>query len=231
MGLVRRRNEDAFHVSTERGLAVVADGMGGAPAGQLASRLAVEAAVEALTGEPAGDALTRLDASVQAAATAVVAEGERNPHNRGLGCTLTVLQVDPEHRRYGLAHVGDSRAYRLRDGALELLSVDHTLAQESVDQGRLPPDAVRHHPFGHILTRVIGMEGEVEAQTAQGSLEAGDLFLLCTDGLVKVMEDEEIADVLRLPWDDLEVLAERLVAEANDRGGPDNSTVVLLHHL
>ena len=222
IGLVRKRNEDAYHVAPNLGLGVVADGMGGAPAGELASRLAVSAVVELAQGASApwnaargatdADHAARVlqafvEQGVRAAEAAVSREGARNPHNRGLGSTLTVLAVDPASQRFALGHVGDSRAYRWRDQSLELLSLDHTLAQESVEQGRLPADAVRHHPFGHILTRVDRDGGGRRTSAPDRHGGRGRLYLLCTDGVVKVLEDEEIADALRAPWESLEALA------------------------
>ncbi len=231
VGLVRKRNEDAYYVDGSVGLGVVADGMGGAPAGALASALAVRTVLEVVRADQGespvagmGDLVKR---AVEAADRAVREEGESNPINRGLGCTLTLLHVDPGRSRFAVGHVGDSRAYRFRGGALEQLTQDHTLAQESVDQGRLPPDAVRHHPFGHILTRVIGMSEGAVPQVLDGEVLPGDLFFLCTDGVIRVIEEEEIERVLRkeLP---LAEVASLVIREANERGGPDNSTVVLL---
>lgn len=233
VGLVRKRNEDAFHVDPRLGFAVVADGMGGAPAGELASSLAVTAVVDTFTASPLTEAPSQNDLNelcgdaVRAAERAVTAEGAANPVNRGLGCTLTVLLLDPSRERFAMAHVGDSRAYRIRDRHLEQLSRDHTLAQESVDEGRLPPDAVRHHPFGHILTRVIGMERPVDVQVESGVVHPGDGFLLCTDGVVRVLEESEIEDILERSAD-MKASVTQIIESANDRGGPDNSTVVLL---
>ena len=229
VGLVRKQNEDAFLADGGSGLGVVADGMGGAPAGELASALAVQTVRSTLVDDSRADAdlADSVRSAVVAADQAVRSEGDANPLIRGLGCTLTVLLVDPESLRFALGHVGDSRAYRFRSGHLEQLTRDHTLAQESVDQGRLPPDALRHHPFGHILTRVIGMSEGAEPEVLAGDLEPGDLFFLCTDGVVRVMEEDEIERVLNrdLP---LSEVASLLIREANDRGGPDNSTVVLV---
>lgn len=234
VGLVRKRNEDAFHVDAKLGFAVVADGMGGAPAGELASRLAVDAVVEGLTKSATEDhahspesLLAACQVALRAAEAAVTTEGRDNPVNKGLGCTLTLLMMDAERRHYAMAHVGDSRAYRVRGGVMEQLSRDHTLAQESVDEGRLPPDALRHHPFGHILTRVIGMEGTVEPQLETGPVHGGDQFLLCTDGVIRVLEEAEIESILAQNAD-LATSTSKIINDANDRGGPDNSTVVLL---
>jgi len=230
VGLVRKRNEDAFHVDGERGLGVVADGMGGAPAGALASALAIETVLGVLAedrGHPNRDLAESVRRAVSAADRAVREEGEANPINKGLGCTLTVLRLDPEHSAFAVAHVGDSRAYRFRSGNLEQLTQDHTLAQESVDQGRLPPDAVRHHPFGHILTRVIGMSEGAEPQVLTGDVMPGDLFFLCTDGVIRVLEEDEIEQVLTKDLS-LSEVASLVIQEANERGGPDNSTVVLV---
>ncbi len=231
VGLVRKRNEDAYHVDDAAGLGVVADGMGGAPAGALASSLAVRTVLGVVASESGAtrddDLCGLVRHAMEAADQAVRAEGESNPLNRGLGCTLTVLRVDPRRSRFAVGHVGDSRAYRFRGGTLEQLTQDHTLAQESVDQGRLPPDAVRHHPFGHILTRVIGMAEGAVPQILEGEVVPGDAFFLCTDGVIRVIEEEEIERVLRRDLSLAEV-ASLVIREANDRGGPDNSTVVLM---
>lgn len=235
VGLVRKRNEDAFFVDAELGFAVVADGMGGAPAGELASRLAVDAVVHDLTAaireekNRSTQALRDVcEGALKSAELAVVKEGRENPVNRGLGCTLTFILFDSAREHFAIGHAGDSRVYRIRGGVLEQLSKDHTLAQESVDEGRLPPDAVRHHPFGHILTRVVGMEGSVEADYQTGEVRRGDGFLLCTDGVIRVLEEEAIEAILEQA-PDLESSTARIINDANDRGGPDNSTVVVLN--
>lgn len=235
VGLVRKQNEDAFFVDAELGFAVVADGMGGAPAGELASRMAVDAVVRELTAavrdekNSSPEGLRDLcEVALKAAEVAVVTEGRENPINRGLGCTLTFILFDSGRDHFAMGHVGDSRAYRVREGVLEQLSKDHTLAQESVDEGRLPPDAVRHHPFGHILTRVVGMEGSVEADYETGVVRDGDRFLLCSDGVIRVLEEQAIETILKQS-PDLETSTARIINDANDRGGPDNSTVVILN--
>lgn len=234
VGLVRKRNEDAFYVAPELGFAAVADGMGGAPAGELASRLAVEAVVEQLSqavhanrNRSKDELLEACKMAVKAAEEAVTQEGRDNPVNRGLGCTLTFMLFDIDRAHYAIGHIGDSRAYRVEGDSLSQLTRDHTLAQESVDEGRLPPDAVRHHPFGHILTRVVGMEGAVEADYVTGVVRDADRFFLCTDGVIRVLDEPVIADILDKSAS-LEAGSQRIVEEANDRGGPDNSTVVVL---
>lgn len=233
VGKVRKRNEDAFHTEPDTGIAVVADGMGGAPAGDVASRVAVETVVEFLTGatvmaaEPA-DVARQVEAAVHAANARVLAMAQDNPRRKGMGCTLTALKLDPGTGSFGLAHVGDSRAYRFRDGMLHRLTVDHTVAQESVDEGRIEPDAVRDHPFGHVLTRVIGTESALEPMVVQGIAQAGDTFLLCTDGLVRVVEDEEVRTLLSRRGSNLQAVGDSLVSAVHERGAPDNATLVLM---
>jgi serine/threonine protein phosphatase PrpC len=239
IGRVRRRNEDAFYLPEDGIYGVVADGMGGGPAGDVAAETAVGGVVRYLNGVRSAletatggsrDELLRLhvEAAVSAANDLVLARGDADPAVRGMGCTLTVLLLDPISNRFAIGHVGDSRAYRLaQHGAIEQLTDDHTLAQESVERGRLTVEAARDHPFGHILTRVIGLDHDVECQTVCGSKQPGDTFLLCTDGLIRVLEDEELSGALQRE-DDLTAAAQWLVEEANRRGGPDNATLVLM---
>lgn len=233
LGKVRNRNEDAFHYEPDAGIAVVADGMGGAPAGDLASRAAVEAVIECLqgdtgAGESAADIARQVEAAVHRANQRVLAMAQEDPERKGMGCTLTALKLNRTSGAFAIAHVGDSRAYRFRDGVLERLTVDHTVAQESVDEGRIEQDAVRDHPFGHVLTRVIGTETELEPMVIEGTAKGGDTFLLCTDGLVRVVDDEEVRTLLSKRGSDLKSVGESLVSAVHERGAPDNATLVLL---
>lgn len=233
VGKVRKRNEDAFYSEAEAGIAVVADGMGGAPAGDVASRVAVETVVECLNGatsaaRKSADIARQVETAVHTANKRVLAMAAENPRRKGMGCTLTALKVDLETGAFAIAHVGDSRAYRFRSGDLERLTVDHTVAQESVDEGRIDPEAVRDHPFGHVLTRVIGTELTLEPMLIEGTAQAGDTFLLCTDGLVRVVEDEEVRTLLKRRGSDLQAVGHSLVSAVHERGAPDNATLVLL---
>ena len=221
-GRVRSRNEDALRADPERGLFVVADGMGGHPAGDVASAEAIEGfaarapapgAFDGTGGEASGGGLRD---AVAAASRRVHEAAAESPDRRGMGTTLTALQLADD--RWRIAHVGDSRAYLYRAGELRRLTTDHTV-----------------FPGSNTLTRAVGTDGEAEADLEEGTLEDGDLYLLCSDGLTKTHSEEEIAERLAAadggssaPGATLDETVRRLVDEANERGGPDNVTVVLV---
>lgn len=238
VGRVRTRNEDALALEPDRGLAVVADGMGGHPAGDVASRIAADTAVERLSDLLATDGEwddgrgERMREAVHAANDRVLREAETHPEQRGMGTTLTVLFVDPRAGRFLVGHVGDSRAYVYRDGALEQITRDHTWVQERVEAGDLPPEVARTHPMGHMLTQALGTQPDVDVQVTDGDAPPGSLFLVCSDGLVGMLADHEVEAILRdeepADAEALERTAERLVADANGEGGTDNITVALL---
>ncbi|NIP57578.1 MAG: SpoIIE family protein phosphatase, partial [Gemmatimonadetes bacterium] len=228
----------------DRGLAVVADGMGGHPAGDVASSLAVKAILRAWgasdgegpdpdpssTAEgsalPAGE---RMEEAVQGANEAILREGEERPERSGMGTTVTALQVDADREEWVVGHVGDSRAYLWRDQELQPLTRDHTPLQEEVDAGRLSREEARIHPMSHVLSQALGTQRRVEPQIRTGACLPGDLFLLCSDGLLAALSEEEIEALVRQGAEGtLEALAATLVAEANDRGAPDNVTVALV---
>ncbi len=236
IGQVRARNEDAVAVAQNGCLAVVADGMGGPPAGDLASSLAVETVVSffdvyppPLSGEGREARVAHMDDAMQEAHHRIQTEARGNSENEGMGCTLTILHVDPSDGAFLIGHVGDSRAYRRSNGSFAQLTTDQTLVQEQVDRGIISADAARHHPLGHILTQAVGSEGEIVPEMVTGTAEAGDLFLLCSDGLVRVMDNGELGEWMeRSEGKGLDELAERLIKESNARGAPDNVTVALL---
>jgi serine/threonine protein phosphatase PrpC len=223
VGQVRTRNEDTLVVESAQGFMVVADGMGGAPAGDVASALAVQ---EVAKGLHAG---AGMEESVQAANRRILETAESQPAMSGMGTTLTALRVFPESRRYVVGHVGDSRAYLLSAGDFSQVSRDHTMVRDMVEAGRIPASAEREHPLGHILTRVLGTQAHVAVDVVEGELRDGDCFLLCSDGLIRVMDGTEVENWIRkvgtLP---LEGLVDSMLGEANRRGAPDNVTVALL---
>jgi protein phosphatase len=220
-GRQRRANEDSLWVRSP--LFVVADGMGGAQAGEVASRLAVEAFQGGLPdgGEPEA-ALARL---VQAANTRIHELSHANAEQAGMGTTLTAVYVG--ERDIAIAHVGDSRAYCLRDGELLRLTDDHSLVDELMRQGRLTPEEAVEHPQRSVITRALGIEGAVEVDTRSFKGQAGDVYLVCSDGLTTMVSEEQIAAVLA-STPSLRDAGEKLIAEANRAGGRDNITVVLL---
>jgi PPM family protein phosphatase len=219
-GRRRLRNEDAYVCSPP--LFAVADGMGGAQAGELASRLAATSLEEfTLThGE-----LTAADL-VQEANARIYRRSREDPAAAGMGSTITVALVDGTAGAVSLAHVGDSRAYLLRGGSLEQLTADHSLVAELVRSGRLTEEEAENHPQRSVITRVLGTDPDVDVDTLTVVAEPGDLFLLCSDGLTAMLRDEDILQVLEAADGDPDQAARALVDAANRAGGDDNITVV-----
>ncbi len=242
IGRIRRRNEDSLALAAASGVAVVADGMGGHPAGDVASRAASNAALAELSRLRAAHATESSAPPLDLAMSRVVLVAHAAVRDRsvqdaalaGMGTTLTAFAATAEHGSWVIGHAGDSRAYLLRHGSFQQLTRDDTWVQQRVDAAELTRAQARHHPFGHILTQCLGLEDPPEAQVLTGRLQPGDLFLLCTDGLTGMLEDEVIADALRAPTQGaalapaLEGAARTLVAMALDRGGYDNITVALV---
>jgi PPM family protein phosphatase len=231
-GRVRARNEDAVAVRPEVGLVVVADGMGGHAAGDKASALAVEEVVRGLgVGSAEGNALLRVEGAVRAAHQRVLDAADLAPDLRGMGTTLTVLLLDRLRGSWVVGHVGDSRAYLFRKGGLRQVTRDQTWVQDQVDMGHLDLHAAAVHPLSSLLLQAIGSGNEVAPEMVQETLVDGDLFLLCSDGLIRVVEDSEIqAALAALERDgnqELQETVDALVDLANHRGGPDNVTIAL----
>ncbi|MGE3152242.1 MAG: Stp1/IreP family PP2C-type Ser/Thr phosphatase [Nitrospiraceae bacterium] len=236
VGLIRASNQDAVLVLNDHGLWAVADGMGGHAGGDIASGLAVAAirhlATEAAPlGTPTGsefDAERHLRNLVDAANRRVFDEGAAVRSLRGMGTTLVILMIRDGPTSVGyLAHVGDSRAYLVRAGILTLLTCDHSLVEDYVRRGLLTRDQAATHPRRHVLTRAVGLDPTVEADTTQLELEPNDRLILCTDGLTKMLDDRDLTALVvkagRRPAD----LSRILVEEANRRGGEDNITVLV----
>jgi len=231
-GRIRPGNEDALLADGETGLFAVADGMGGHAAGEVASRVAIEAlrsAAQNAPGETGPSASTNarkwLASSVEAANRAVYEAARADPRLGGMGTTLTALYIHPPIACY--AHVGDSRMYRLRGGRLQQITRDHTWVQEQVDAGLLSPAQAAVHPQRSVLTRAVGTSDAVAVESADLGAEPGDLFLLASDGLTGMLTDDQIAAVL-MNGTSLDGIADDLIREANARGGVDNITVVLV---
>ena len=220
-GRQRRANEDS-HLARSP-LFVVADGMGGAQAGEVASRIAVESFQPGLPDAPEPElALADL---AQAANARIHELSHLHAEQAGMGTTLTAVYVG--ERDVAIAHVGDSRAYCLRDGELLRLTDDHSLVDELMRQGRLTPEEAIEHPQRSVITRALGPEGSVEVDTRSFRAKAGDVYLLCSDGLTTMLSEQQIAELLRahVPLRDA---GEALIAAANEAGGRDNITVVLM---
>ena len=231
VGRVRRGNEDTFLVDAPHGVFLVADGMGGHAAGEIASAVAAEAVGRTLIrgveeGLQADQLAAALADSLHAAHHAILAHAQANPATAGMGTTMTALVVCGDGT-FRLGHVGDSRAYVLREEELVQVTRDHTWVQREVDEGRLSPrDAHRHH-LSHILTRALGADSADDPDLFAGTLLPGDLVLLATDGLTGMISDRTIRRVL-LRGGPVEELVELLIEHANRRGGRDNITAVLV---
>jgi protein phosphatase len=219
-GRARAENEDNAYARPP--LYVVADGMGGAQAGEVASALAVDEFRSGLVAE--GTPEQRLIERVQAANRRIYDTAHRKLENEGMGTTLTAVYLDDSN--LAVAHVGDSRAYIFRDGELIRLTHDHSLVEELIRRGKLTPEQAAAHPQRSIITRALGIEPEVEVDTWTYPMRAGDVVLLCSDGLTSMIGEPQIASVLA-EQPDLDAAGERLIAEANAAGGRDNITVVL----
>ena len=231
-GRQRPRNEDAFLLRREANLFAVADGMGGHAAGDVASRLAIQYLSDAFPRAPsplitAPTLSRRLVAAFESVNNVLLQHAESHPACAGMGTTLTALVPLRATAQCVIAHIGDSRVYRSRAGELVQLTTDHTWVQQQVAAGTLTPVEARHHPYAPVLTRVLGTPPPITPDTYVVDTLPGDIFLLCSDGLTAMVEDEDLAVMLAraLP---LEQHARDLIDAANLRGGRDNITTVLL---
>ena len=225
-GSTRPSNEDSFGVSTEHGVYVVCDGMGGAAAGEIASSLAVCEVLRLL--EERGAEIPLEEAVVEAIRAtneAIYSRAEADFHLNGMGTTLAGLVT--EGRRVLVFNVGDSRSYRLRKHKLEQISHDHSLVEEQVRMGRITPDEALHSPLRNVITRALGTQPSVEPDLFELKAETGDIFLLCSDGLTGEVPDAQIEALLDadLPLDQI---CASLVDAANQAGGHDNITCLLV---
>ena len=219
-GRKRRRNEDDYVV--EPPLFAIADGMGGAQAGELASSLAAGAVRDDEGAVGSGERhVTEL---IQVANRRVYQRSSEDAAASGMGTTLTVALVEDGTVAFG--HVGDSRAYLIRDGKLEQLTEDHSLVAELVRSGKLSPEEAETHPQRSVITRALGTDPDVDVDTFSIQTQPGDLFMLCSDGLTSMVEDEVILRTVEKHRDDLQAAAKALIRAANKGGGEDNITVV-----
>ena len=226
VGQRRQGNEDRYALAPALGLFLVADGMGGHTAGQVASELAAEAtvrAVEALQG--ASSTLSeRLRAAITSANRTIFQTAQGQPEFAGMGTTVVAILSDD--RRAALAHVGDSRAYLIRAGRIRQLTDDHSIVGELLRRQEISESAAREHPHRHVLTRALGVRETVEPDLAEITPQEGDLFVLCSDGLTAHVENHEICKVVS-DLEDLQESCDELIDLANQRGGEDNITVVI----
>jgi protein phosphatase len=226
VGRRRRINEDRFAVAPELGLYLVADGMGGHTAGQVASELAAEASLRAIRTlqDASVSPAEKLRFAVASANRAIFEAARERPELAGMGTTLVAMLAT--EGRVALAHVGDSRAYLVRGGRIRQLTDDHSVVGELLRRREISAEAAREHPHRHVLTRALGVRPGVEPDLAELSPAAGDVFTLCSDGLTTHVRDEEIAK--RMDEADPQAAVDGLIELANARGGEDNVTLVLL---
>ena len=222
IGKLRKQNEDAAWFDEARAVFAVADGMGGHLAGEVASRMAIEA-VQRMARENERLGIASLREAVACAHETILAHAQDHIECAGMGTTLSVLWLG-ENYAY-IAHVGDSRIYRLREGSLTQITQDHSLVEELVRAGLITREQARTHPRRNIITRALGTHGENEPDLLVTDVQDGDVFLLCTDGLTGMVPDDEIERTLRDCG--IEAAADRLLALALDAGGRDNVTLIL----
>ena len=239
VGQQRANNEDCFRIVQPLNLFVVSDGMGGEAHGEIASAMAVETVVKTCTGEetekvtisaemqPGWSEKTKLLLNAAHLANKRIYESaEANPQQQGMGATLTAAWINEE--KLSVVHVGDSRVYLLRTGVLQQLTSDHSLVAEQVRRGILTPAEAEHSELQSVLLRALGTQPEVEVDAEEHTLFPGDILLLCSDGLTRMVAEQKIAATLQSESDPGRA-AEKLVAQANENGGADNVTVVVVH--
>lgn len=227
VGRVRSANEDAHGLCAEAGFFVVCDGMGGAAAGEIASNTAMTTMTERLCKlQPSDDPHQALESAIAEANDRVFLHAERESSLHGMGTTLVSLLVREGH--VWIANVGDSRCYRYRTGSLERMTEDHSLVDEQVRLGQMTPAEAATSPLRNVITRAIGTREAVTPDIKEMATEHGDLFLLCSDGLTKEVSEPRLAELLGGDAADLQTLCQRLIQDANDSGGSDNITAILV---
>jgi PPM family protein phosphatase len=228
VGVIRSGNEDSFLMVPDRGIFVVADGMGGHAAGEVASEMAVRYVareLDSLRGLSDDQIADRMRSAIRAANGAIFQRTLTEHDKRGMGTTVTVLTL--YENRFLIGQVGDSRAYLLRDSKLTQITKDHSYVQEQVDAGYLTPEQARTHPYSNVITRCVGANSDVMPDVYGGVVKPADLYLLASDGLTGMLEDYQLAELLapdRMPQDEVDAL----IAEANRHGGLDNITAIIV---
>jgi len=227
IGLKRENNEDAFAISPELDFCLAADGMGGEAAGEIASKIFVESALavfEENTHRTEGDVINRVQNAFGFANRKILDHVIQHPDLKGMGCTAELLAFT--NGGFVLGHIGDSRTYRLRNGHLQQLTQDHTLVQQQVEEGLISSDKVKNHPLRNVIFRAVGLDGELALDLIRGNISAGDLFLLCSDGLTDMIPDDLIQEIL-LSDIDVHAQVDKLIETAISAGGHDNITAVM----
>ncbi|GAB4506951.1 MAG: Stp1/IreP family PP2C-type Ser/Thr phosphatase [Sulfuricaulis sp.] len=232
-GRMREQNEDNIAMAPEAGLVVVADGMGGHQAGEVASRLAVEVITRHIVDTLAdtkeskpGLEVALVRDAIQRANQAIYAHARERPEYAGMGSTVVVTLFYDD--RLCVGHVGDSRLYRFRDTILEQVTEDHSVVQELVNRGLVTAEEARQSISKNLVTRALGIDPDVEADISEHDIYDDDVYLLCSDGVNDVLADGDIEMMLTEHGRNLETTARHMVNTANDRGGPDNISVILV---
>jgi PPM family protein phosphatase len=226
VGRVRSSNEDAFGYRPEHGIYIVCDGMGGAAGGEIASRMAVDVVLQQMSdGAGTNSRSERLHEAIAEANQAVLARADREPGLSGMGTTLVALLLG--ERSVLVAHAGDSRCYRLRGEKMERITQDHSLVDEQMRLGAMTAEEAERSPFRSVITRAIGTQSSVTEDVVEMEVEAGDRFLLCTDGLTREVDEGAITRILAAGGD-LERAAQSLVDAAVEAGGRDNVTALVV---
>jgi len=227
-GLARKQNEDRIHVDPDRGIFIVADGLGGHVAGERAAQTAIDMIVARLQRQT-GTTEERIREAIAVANNEINSQAKQNPQWKGMASVVTLAVVEDEQVTAG--HVGDSRMYRCRAGKLEQVTQDHSLMQELVARGFYTPEEAQRAAAKNYVTRALGVEPNVEVDVKVVPVEKDDLFLLCSDGLSDMVEDDDIQLTINTFGANLETLAKQLVLLSNDNGGRDNISVVLVRAL
>ncbi|HEV2670283.1 MAG TPA: Stp1/IreP family PP2C-type Ser/Thr phosphatase [Gemmatimonadales bacterium] len=228
VGVIRSGNEDSYLMVPDRGIFVVADGMGGHAAGEVASEMAVRfiaRELDSLRGLGDEQVTERMRGAIRAANGAIFQRTLTEHDKRGMGTTVTALTLF--ETRFLIGQVGDSRGYLMRDNRLSQLTKDHSYVQEQVDAGYLTPEQARTHPYSNVITRCVGANSDVAPDIYVGTVKPKDVFLLASDGLTGMLEDYQLQELLspdRMPQDEVDAL----ITEANRHGGLDNITAIIV---
>jgi len=231
VGRKRTNNEDVFKIEPKLGFCLVADGLGGAAAGEVASRIFLETAVKVfqnLTDQTVTDLTQRVQISFLMANEAIMDHVKENPAHKGMSCTAELMGFSGGE--FVLGHIGDSRTYRFRDGQLRRLTHDHSLVQEQIDKGILTPENARNHPLRNVIHKAVGIDQQIELDIVKSKFLPQDQYLLCSDGLTDMVAENMIRDTLNSNMT-LDQKVKHLIELALSAGGRDNVTVVLLEFV
>jgi protein phosphatase len=242
VGMKRTHNEDSLRLLREENLFIVADGMGGHASGEVASQMSVETLAEFFRATAEDDEITwpykmdkgrkyeenRVINGIKLSNRRIFESASRDARLKGMGTTIVVLFF--VNGLAYIAHVGDSRIYRFRDGQLKQLTEDHSLLNDYIKMKNLTPEEIEAFPHKNVIVRALGMKETVQVDVAHDVPQPGDIYLLCSDGLSGMVHDDEMAELLRADGDDLDVKCQRMIDRANEHGGTDNITVILVRY-